>query len=424
VVHRTIDPGGGDRKRNSGRRGNNEGSIVQLPNGKWRGRIMLGYLPNGKPDRRSVTCDTWKEAQRQLRALVAQKESGRLAEREKQKGSLGEYLTNWLGTIPGRVRGSTIYRYRGLLNRHVIPHLGSKKLAELKPDAIAAFYAERQKAGLSPSTVQLIHTTLRKALGDGVEYGYIAFNPVARVKPPRRADFEARVLSTEEVRRLLTSAEDAGDRLAGLWALLARTGARIGELLTLQWDAVAWDRRSIAITRSLSIDAERRTIIDAPKTTRGRRVVALDQDSMDTLRRHRARQNADKLKLGQGYDDQGLVFASRVGTPMSERNVIREFKEALERAGFSKEERQQIRIHDLRHFHITEAAHAGVSVKALSARVGHASIAFTLDRYAHAIESGDRDVADAISRRLSNPRPKNDTDEDSDEQAPTGTDPG
>jgi len=338
------------------------------------------------------------------------------------KGTLGEYLTHWLDTIPGRVKGSTVYRYRILVNTHMIPCLGTKKLAELKPDAIAAFYAERQKSGLSPTTVQLIHTTLRKALGDAVEYGYIAFNPVARVKPPRRAEFEPRVLTSQEVQHILSTADVAGDRLAGLWWLLALTGARIGELLTLQWDAVSWGRRRIAITRSLSIDAQKKPIIDTPKTTRGRRAVSLDQDAMDALRRHRARQNADKLKLGPDYDDHGLVFASAVGTPMSERNAIREFKEALERAEFSKEDRERIRIHDLRHFHITEAAYAGANVKALSARVGHASVAFTLDRYAHAIEAGDRDVADAMSRRL---RAAQDADDQSEgDAAPTGTDQG
>jgi len=391
-----------DSKR-PGRRSNNDGTIVRLPNGTYRGRIMVGYLPNGKPDRRSVTRDTEKEVRQEFRAILRQMEQGRVADRDKEKGTVGEYLTKWLNTLDGRVKGSTVYRYKNLVNGHMVPCLGAKKLSALKPDAIAAFYAERQKkGGLSPTTVQLIHTTLRKALGDAVEYGYLAFNPVERVKPPRRADFEPRVLTSDEVQRLLTEANEANDRMAALWTLLALTGARIGEMLALRWDAVSWERRSIAITRSLSIDSEKHVIIDTPKTARGRRVVSLGTDPtvIDALKRHRARQNADKLRLGQAYDDNGLVFASAVGTPMTERNAIREWKEALERAGFSKEDRARIRIHDLRHYHITDAAHAGVSIKALSARVGHASVAFTLDKYAHAIEGGDSDIADAASRRL------------------------
>jgi integrase len=410
-----VTPGAKERKAH--KRGNSEGTIDQRPNGTWRGRIMVGRLPNGNPDRRTVSGATRKEVQVKLRALLAQKAEGRLTEKAKEKDAVGEYLTSWLDTLPGRVKGSTIYRYRNLLNGHIIPSLGAKKLHDLRPDAVAAFYAERQHAGLSPTTVQLIHTTLRKALADAVEYGYIAYNPVARVKPPRRADFEPRVLTRQEVQQLMVSAEEAGDRLGTLWTVLAHSGARIGELLTLRWDAVSWDRQTIAITRSLSIDADKRPIIDTPKTVRGRRVVSLGADAMEALRRHRARQNIDKLKLGPSYADGDLVFASRVGTALTERNVIREFKEALERAGFSEEDRARIRIHDLRHFHITEAAHAGVSVKALSARVGHASVAFTLDRYAHAIEAGDRDVADAVSRRLRVPQ------EREGDSARTGTDP-
>jgi len=406
-----LEQQGGARKR-----GNAEGTIDQRSNGTWRGRIMVGYLPNGKPDRRTVSAPTRREVQAKLRALLTQKADGRLADKAKEKDTVEEYLNGWLDTLPGRVKGSTVYRYRILVTGHIIPCLGGRRLAELKPDAVAAFYAERQKSGLSPTTVQLIHTTLRKALGDAVEYGYIPFNPVARVKPPRRAEFEPRVLTSKEVRHILTTADETDDRLAGLWTLLAHSGARIGELLTLQWEAVSWDRKSIAITRSLSIDSQKHAIIDTPKTARGRRVVSLDQDAIEALRRHRARQNVDRLKLGPDYTDLGLVFASAIGTAMSERNTIREFKEALERAGFSKDDRARIRIHDLRHFHITEAAHAGVSVKALSARVGHASVAFTLDRYAHAIEAGDRDVADAVSRRLRQPQ------EGEADAARTGTD--
>ncbi|MBA2446985.1 MAG: site-specific integrase [Chloroflexi bacterium] len=192
--------------------------------------------------------------------------------------------------------------------------------------------------------------------------------------------------------RLLDAAEAAGDRLAGLWAMLAHTGARVGELLGLGWDDVSWDRTAITIRRSLEPESGPEPSFDTPKTARGRRVVTLGADAIDALRRHRARQNAERLRRGEAYCDFGLVFATSNGTPLGERNVIRAFKAALKRA----ELRDTIRIHDVRHYHITTAAHSGVSVKALSTRVGHASVAFTLDRYAHALEGGDRDVADAV----------------------------
>src|SRR5688572_31998977 len=88
------------------KRGNAEGTIDQRPNGTWRGRIMVGYLPNGKPDRRTVSAATRREVQTKLRALVAQKAEGRLAEKAKEKDTVEEYLKGWLDTLPGRVKGS------------------------------------------------------------------------------------------------------------------------------------------------------------------------------------------------------------------------------------------------------------------------------------------------------------------------------
>lgn len=363
-------------------------------------RVTVGKLPNGKPDRRSITGKSKRDVQIEVRKLLAERDAGRMPELAKSKDSVATYLNTWLGTLPGRVKDSTVVRYRNLINRHMIPGLGHIRLSELKSTDIATFYAERLASGLSSTTVVLIHTTVRKALSDAVTYQYIGANPAEKVTPPRRAAFDPRVPTASEVQRLIDAAYSSKDRLAGLWTILARSGARIGELLALKWEAVSWERDSIAITSSLSVDAKKRPIITAPKTSRGKRVISLDRAAMEALKRHRAQQNVDKLRLGPAYADDGLVFASEVGTLLSERNVIREFKEALQRAGFSDSDRERIRIHDLRHFHITEAAHAGVSIKALSARAGHASVAFTLDRYAHAIEAGDREVAEAVAGRL------------------------
>src|SRR5437868_936323 len=125
--HKVAEGDGSDvqDKSKARKRGNTEGTIDQRPNGSWRGRIMIGYLPNGTADRRTVSGATRKEVQDKLRAIVAQQSEGRLADRQKEKGTLGEYLTGWLDTLPGRVKGSTVYRYRVLVTGHMIPCLGT-----------------------------------------------------------------------------------------------------------------------------------------------------------------------------------------------------------------------------------------------------------------------------------------------------------
>jgi len=376
------------------KRGNGEGSIQQLPSGKWRGRLMVGYKSDGRPDWRTFTGETRKAVQVWIAKTRERADTGQLGDREQERQTYGEYLDRWLEAIKANVRTSTQKRYSILVRVHVKPALGQVKLRDLRPDGLRAVYAKLldQKSGLSPTTVRLVHTLIRKSLADAVNDGILASNPAARVRPPRRADFEAKPPTAEEVAKILTTADETDDRLTGLWTVLALTGARLGELLGLSWDDVSWDRNALEIRRALEDVDEGAPVLDAPKTNRARRLLTLGKDAVAALRAHRARQNAERLRLGEAYSDYGLVFPTSVGTALYERNVIRAFKAALRRAKV----RDDIRIHDLRHYHITEAAHAGVSVKALSTRVGHASVAFTLDRYAHAFESADRDVADAV----------------------------
>ena len=353
---------------------------------------MVGCRPDGNPDRRMVTGSTRQEVQRKLAELQRRADSGVLAGREKERETLKAFLTRWLDAIRVTVKPATVGRYSILIRTHIEPELGGARLHALKPEAIQALYANRLVSGLSATTVRLIHTTLHKALEDAVEWGYLAYNPVARAKPPRRAEFEPHPPSVAELARLLDTAETTGDRLAGLWAAAAYSGARLGELLGLEWGDVDWGRGALRIRRALTGVSKGEPDFDAGKTSRARRVVTLGPDALDALKRHRARQNEDRLRLGEAYADYGLVFATSLGTALGERNVIRSFKRALARAGL----RQDIRFHDLRHAMVTTAAHLGCDVKSLSARVGHASVAFTLDRYAHALEHADRDLALAV----------------------------
>lgn len=129
-----------------------------------------------------------------------------------------------------------------------------------------------------------------------------------------------------------------------------------------------------------------------PKTNRSRRTISLPSEAIDALRKHRVRQNEERLAIGEYYADYGLVFATQIGTALMARNVIRSFKAALTRAGL----RTDIRIHDLRHFAATLMLAAGVHPKTASERLGHSQIGITLDLYTHAVQSLERDAAERM----------------------------
>jgi integrase len=104
----------------------------------------------------------------------------------------------------------------------------------------------------------------------------------------------------------------------------------------------------------------------------------------------------DQLELGDDYVDHGLVFATRLGTPLIPRNVIRAFKLALERAGLP----QRIRVHDLRHAAATLMLAAGVHPKIASERLGHSNIGITLDLYTHSVRTLDEEAAEQMQQVL------------------------
>ena len=162
----------------------------------------------------------------------------------------------------------------------------------------------------------------------------------------------------------------------------------------LSWDAVDLDTGRLAITRTL-IEGKGAPRFSEPKTKRGRRSVALDPETVDALREHRERQLDERLAWGPAYEDHGLVFCRENGTPIWPRTFSRSFDNHVRDAGLPK-----IRLHDLRHTHATLALEAGIHPKVVQERLGHATIAITLDTYSHAIPAMQEDAAAKIAGLL------------------------
>ena len=220
-------------------------------------------------------------------------------------------------------------------------------------------------------------------------------NPADRAKPPSIASIDEmppRTWSARQLDDFLAHVRD--DRLYAAWRTLAMTGLRRGELLGLDWDAVDLDTGRLAITRTL-IEGKGAPRFSDPKTKRGRRSVALDATTVEALREHRERQLDERVAWGPAYESHGLVFCREDGTPIWPRTFSRSFDHHVRDAGLPK-----IRLHDLRHTHATLALEAGVHPKVVQERLGHATIAITLDTYSHAIPAMQEDAAAKIAALL------------------------
>lgn len=204
------------------------------------------------------------------------------------------------------------------------------------------------------------------------------------------------MLSLEETRCLLEVAQ--GSPYYVLIYLALATGARLGELLALRWSDVDLDAGTMRISRTAHRLTGRGIVFHAPKTQRAVRPVALSAETVKVLKQHRRAQLEMRLTLGPAYGDQGLVFAWATGKPQDRGAVRRTFGKLTAKARV-----EGLRFHDLRHTAATLMLAAGIHPKVVSERLGHATIAITLDTYSHVLPDLQRDAAEAMDRVLGRP---------------------
>ena len=375
-----------------GRRGNGEGSITRH---KKSGLYMARYwieTPKG-PKRKTVYGKTREEVAEALAKALADRADGLVFDDENV--TVGEYLDSWLkGSVRGSVRQSTFDRYEIAVRVHIKPALGRLKLKKLTPTHLAGFYQDRLAAGFAPASVNKLHVTLHKALDQAVKWNMIPLNVAGAVKAPRPAPEEMQTLSAEETRRLLQAAR--GNKLEALYVLAVHTGMRQGELLALKWQDVDLENARASVRRTITMNGGR-ILLGEPKTKKSRRTISLTEAAVRALHGHLDRQMEHMQRLGDLYKDQGLVFASEVGTPINPTNLRRRsFALLLKRAGLP-----QIRFHDLRHTCATLLFSRNVHPKNVQELLGHANIAITLDTYSHVIPGMGDHTARAMEDALS-----------------------
>jgi integrase len=347
---------------------------------------------------------TKKECQAALNDALAALRFGTFVESSKR--TVASYLLDeWLPAMqPPRVRPSTWLSYQRNLERHVIPALGEIELQRLTPAHLTGFYRSLLtggrldgRGGLSAKSVKNIHGALHPALKDAVRWGYVTRNVADAADPPKVVTPEMQVWSPAQLRTFLTYVR--GDRLHAAWMLFATTGMRRGEVAGLRWVDV--DLAASRVTpRKPRVEVNYKVHVSEPKTAKGKRSLALDPATAAALREHRARQAEERLIVGPGWQDSGLVFTWGDGRPLHPERFSRWFERLAREAGLPK-----IRLHDVRHSYVTAALAAGVPAKVVSERLGHANIAITMDTYSHVLPGMDERAASVVARLILDDEP-------------------
>lgn len=361
------------------RRGEN---IRKRKDGRWEGRIIIGYDLRGKARYRSVYGHSYQEVKekKNLLALSLRTEVNCSAGQGKEylRLSFAQILEEWLNSRKDSIKESTYTQYAFMLHKYILPELGEQPLSALSSDMLSEFLKNKLcsgradgKGGLSPKTV----ADIRSILLQGISYARERKYPCAvdtKIFYPKTRQPNIDVLTKAEQKKLEQTLFQSSDpiRLGIMIALYG--GLRIGEVCALQWGDFNYTAGTVRISKTLirikdlTRDSLKKTkvIIDKPKTEHSNRIIPLPSFLMEFMRQEAKGENCYVLTGTAEY--------------VEPRLCLKQYKQVLEQAGLPS-----FTFHALRHTFATRCVENGFEIKALSEILGHSNVSTTLQRYVH-----------------------------------------
>lgn len=377
---------------------------IQKKGNNYYAVVYDGIDPGtGRKRRRWVPAGTRRaDAERVLADLIRRKYDGEPVPTERL--TVGEYLTErWLPVQKSRLRTSTYDSYRRNIDLHVAPALGRRPLAKLTADDLDLFYATlltqgRKQAGgksrgLAPKTVRNIHLMLSKAFADAARKGLIPRNVASLADAPSaktsRGD-EIKAWDAQQLGEFLDAVRS--HRLHPAFHLAAHTGMRRGEVLGLRWRDLDLDAGRLSVRQAL-VEVAYEVHMSDVKTDTGRRTIDIDSGTVNVLKAWRIERAEENGGVEPAPDE--LVFCKPDGSWIHPQS----FSQILDRK-VAKLNVPTISLHDLRHTHATLLLKAGVPVKVVSERLGHANVAFTMSVYQHVLPGMQAEAAETFAALL------------------------
>lgn len=373
---------------------NGAGHVSRLPSGNWRWRVTVGIRPDGTPISVGGTEETEKAAERAKVLALADHLRGGVSQPDRV--TTGEWLDRWLAGKRAHLAAKTHHNYVKIIERHIVPVLGRKRLQSLRPADLHGLYAALTAKGLV-DTQRQVHNVLHAAFDEAVRLDLIPRNPadVVRPAPPRRdpdAAADAKALTAEEVGKLLLVLRQ--DRWGLIFEFMLMTGMRRAEVCGLRWEDVDLEKGRLRFRHNL-VTVGGKPTLGPPKTKSRARPLRLSAEAVDCLRRQAAQQDLERAALGPGpvkghaksyvrkrtWEDSGFVFTALYGAPLHPDRLRSYLIRFYEAAGI-----RHVTNHGLRHTHASLMLRRGAPLEVVSQKLGHARASFTADVYRHVYE--------------------------------------
>lgn len=355
---------------------------------------------DGKPVRKQVTATTKSGAARKLNEIREQAKAQELP--EGKRVTVEQWMTHWLTQIaPRKNKATTLETYNTNVRHYIIPLLGHHRLDRLTPEHIDQAWDRLLEEGnptqpiekrrpLSPNSVHLAHTVLRRALKVAVQRRRLTANPAGSdsMDAPPRVEHEVEPIPTADVEKILAAAED--DPYGARWSVALSLGLRPAEALGLRWEDVDLDEGVLHVRQQLRREPGRGLVASTPKSDAGKRSMYLPASLLASLKAHRKAQNEARLLAGDHWTDTGLVFTRPDGRGIDSKGDWLLWHALLDKAGVTHR-----RLYDARHSAATLLLAQGVEMRVAMALLGHSQLSVTM-KYQHAVDELKADAARRI----------------------------
>lgn len=327
---------------------------------------------------------TKKEAQQGYLAFLAEETPEKLAD----NGLTFEALVEaYLVHLRANAKESSVYDFESKCRNRIMPFFERRKVSAIKPIDVETWLGTlsdcsyKYKSGLRGH----LSTLLRYA-----DRYYDIPTVMGKVAPIRNTEPKKEMLfwSEEEFRRFVVAIPETRPEYRLFFTVLYLVGCRKGEALALTWADIDLDGGLITISKSVTRKVRGAAYsITTPKNLSSNRVVSIPRSLCDAFRRYRE-------SVSPSPNSTAFVFGG--DRPLADRTTDRVFADACKASGVKK-----IRLHDLRHSCASLLISHGVSIVAVSKRLGHSNVEQTLNTYSHMMPRDDEMMLSIVEAVLS-----------------------
>lgn len=298
-----------------------------------------------------------------------------------------DVMNEWLAVYKTTVKASTYDNKLGYINNYIHPYFKDMRIDKIKLVHCQDFINKTFKT-IPTGTIYALQI-VKRIFNFAIRSGILENNPSLYVVIPKgkqdiNQDEHENFYNRDELKVFLEASKKANEKYYMLLRLLSYTGMRVGEALALTWDDVDFTKKHIRINKTVAYTNSGMKI-QTPKTKASNRVINVDQETLNSLKKWQIEQRKIMFALGFNVNtDNQLIFTNRKNTIIRQAPVNAFVKTIAKKAGL-----YEITTHGLRHTHASLLFDSGMNVKEVQKRLGHSNINTTLNIYTHVVQNED-----------------------------------